>query len=226
MPTPPPVPGVLKVLFRQSLGVDLDVITRLMFSYTGTAPTDATCLLLAEQFWTAYSNYLTPLMQVGGSLTGCDVIDLSSDTAGSAVFTSPSAGSRSGSPLPGGAAALQNFRIARRYRGGKPRAYWPFGTASDLTDQQDWNGTFLANWVTQWDLFIAACLAIVEAGCSISAHVNVSLYKGFATAFNPITGRTRNPPTYRAVALAPDAILTAPLNPKVASQRRRNLHSV
>src|ERR1700688_1626092 len=131
MPTPPLVPGVLRVIWKQTVGADVDVVTRLYFSYTGTAPSDATCLLLAEQFWLAWSNDLAPLAATAVVLESVDVIDLTSDTSGSAVYAASVAGTRSGGVLPGGVAPLVNYNIARRYRGGKPRSYWPFGVGGD-----------------------------------------------------------------------------------------------
>jgi hypothetical protein len=225
VPTPPAVPSVLKVIFRQTLGSDTSVSTTLHFSYTGTAPNDATCLLLAEQFWLAYSNHLTPLLDTAGSLVGTDVIDLTSETSGSAAYAATSAGTRAEGTLTGGSVSLVNCTVARRYRGGKPRQYWPFGGSTDLTTEQAWSSSYQAAFATAYDAFIAACQSIVESGCTVVALVNVSLYKGFVSSQNPITGRWRNLPTYRTGTIPVDVILSAALNPKPGSQRRRNLHS-
>jgi hypothetical protein len=126
--------------------------------------------------------------------------------------------------LTGAAAALVNGTIARRYRGGKPRTYWPWFTSTDLDTQQQWNTSAVTLFNTQWGDFMTACLAISESGCTISESVNVSFYQGFVSAENPITHRWRNLPTYRTGEIPVDPILSWTLNLKPGSQRRRNLH--
>jgi hypothetical protein len=224
MPTPPAVPGVLRIAWKQTLGSDLDVLTRLFFSYTGTAPSNATCVSIASAAWLAYSNYLTPLLIETAALTACDVVDLTSATAGAGEYVATSAGTRSGGILSGGTACLVNASIARRYRGGKPRTYWPFFTSTELSTEQTWNSTALSEFVTQWDDFMTHMLAISESGCVLSENVSISLYEGFVSAENPITHRWRNLPTYRTGAIPVDPILSQNMNPRPASQRRRNLH--
>jgi len=225
MPTPPAVPNVLKVLWNQDVGADVSVSTRLHFQYSGTAPSDATCLLLAEQFWLACSNYLADMFVPSWSLQSVDVIDMSSSVAGSALYAASSVGTRAGGPLPAACSVLENMHIARRYRGGKPRVYWPAGVAGDLSTPQLWTTGFVTAWEAAYTSFLTDCLGISEGGCVIAGLVSVSLYSGFVSVENPITHRWKNLPTYRTGVIPVDAVLTSSMNPKPGSQRRRNQHS-
>lgn len=225
MPAPPAVPSVLKVIWRQQVGDDAEVGTRLYFTYTGSAPSDATCLLIAEQMWLAYSNYLTPLLSSDNALQGVDVIDLTSSTAGAAEYLARSAGTASPADLTAATCLLVNASILRRYRGGKPRSYWPFGVAADLTNPSEWSTAFLTAAQTALDTFLAHCVAIVESGTTVAALVNVSFYESFLAVENPITHRWRNVPLYRTGAIPVDLVTGYVVNAKPGTQRRRQLHS-
>jgi len=64
-------------------------------------------------------------------------------------------------------------------------------------------------------------LAAASGTTTITAWVSISQYAGFTAVQNVITGRWRNVPKPRTVAIAPDNINTFHLDLKPASQRRR-----
>ena len=142
------------------------------------------------------------------------------------MFASGASYKATGAVLSGGTALLQNLQIARRYRGGKPRRYWPVMVAADLTTPQEWDITTLATMTTEWQTsYLDVLLGSSYSGTTLADEVNLSYYHGFTLVTNPITGRGKNVSTPRAVAIAPDVITGFVLNSKPASQRRRNLHS-
>jgi len=223
MPALPDYPGVLKIRTLFAMTADIDIGTALHFTYTGTAPTDATCNTIANDCEALGVTDLVPMLDANTSLTGVEVTDLSSPTAGHGLNATHTGGSRGGNFLPAAACVLQSMKIARRYRGGKPRAYWPFGVAQDLNDQQKWLSASIAQFTTALTNYIAGIEALSVSGTILGNQVSISYYSGFTTVLNPVTGRTRDVPKVRPAAITPDAIVSWEVNPNVASQRRRNL---
>jgi hypothetical protein len=221
MPALPPVPTTIRVTLKHTAGLDLDVVNRFYLQYTGTAPTNAMMNTFATSVSTAWAGNIESVCNPVVKLTEVDVVDLSSPTGAVGLDSSVKTGSRTGQINAGGVATLVNFHIARRYRGGKPRIYTPWLNASDLTDEQDWTGASLSSALTAWNAFMTAVKALTWTGATIANQVNVSYYTGFASVQNPVTLRWKNISTPRAAPLV-DVIVSASINPKPASQRRRN----
>src|SRR5215469_2928976 len=126
MPALPNVPSTLKMILTWTVGSDTDVVCRAYYQYSGAAPTSAQLATLAGHLESNYATNLAPLADVDTTLTNTELIDLTSPTSGVGNFASSVVGTRSGGILSAQAAAMLNFKIARRYRGGKPRVYLPF----------------------------------------------------------------------------------------------------
>lgn len=226
MPPLIPQPGVLKAEIHFQVAEDHNVSTRQYFSYTGTAPADSVCATIAEAVGVAWRNAWLGHLSNESSQNGCTVQDLSTPTSGYGVDTLSAAGTATGAILPASAAQLMNYTIARRYRGGKPRAYWPVHVAADLSDPQTWDPGVLATMTTEWQTsFLDVLLGSSYSGTTLVHQVNVSYYEGFTPVQNPITLRWKNVAKPRTVAIAPDVITGFVLNSKPGSQRRRQLHS-
>jgi hypothetical protein len=223
MPALPPYPNVLKVRTLWTVGADSDVGTTLHFKYTGTAPSDATCTTLATSIYTAADTNLAALVNTANTLDGVQVQDLSSATAGFGEHLTVSDGSRAGEPLPAQTCLLYSSAIARRYRGGKPRTYWCFGSASDVLNPSAWDSSFVSAAQGGLDAYIAAISALSSGGTILGEQVSISYYSGFTAVTNPITGRTRDVPTVRSVAIAPDPVLSNVARGTPATQRRRSI---
>src|ERR1700757_2261728 len=220
----PNVPGVIKVTMKWSSSADADVLCRFFMSYTGTAPTSTQLNTFSASVGTAYSTNMASLANTDVTLDNCYAIDLTSATAGTGQATTVVAGTLGGGALSAGTAALVNLSVARRYRGGKPRLYFPFGSSTTLATGTAWTGTFVTNVNAGYAAFITAVKAAVWTGGTLTNQVNISYYHGFTVVTNPTTGRARNVPTLRAGGPVPDVISGGTLNVKPASQRRRNLH--
>jgi hypothetical protein len=220
MPPLPDVPNVLRCKLMFHDGGDNDVQSNFFFRYSGSLPDASTALGLATSLATAAGPF-AGLMDESTSLVAVRVTDLSSMTGGDATATATVTGNRSNAILPGGTALLVNYSINRRYRGGKPRVYLPFGVQTDLQTRQQWSAAFVATAQSGHDDFTSAATGTTSGSCTITAHVNVSYYQGF-TVVSPGGGkRAKNVSTPRAVPVVDD-IVHGTVSTVPASQRRRN----
>lgn len=221
----PPLPAAgpaIRVSHKWTMQEDTDVQSRIYLSYAGTAPTNANMATFANALATAYGTDLKPLATGTAILVEISCEDLSSLSGAVGVWTGSVAGTRSGGGLPANVATLLNFQIARRYRGGKPRVYLPFGTDTDLNDQQTWSPSFVSAVNSGWSSYITAASAAPWSGASAIAQANVSYYSGHTAYQNPITLRWYNLNTPRAAGdVVIDPIIGHTCNSKYGTQRRR-----
>lgn len=177
---------------------------------------------MATDVSAAFGTDLAGLMSEDFNLVGVTITDLTSETSAEGAWTGSIAGANAAHDMPLDISLLQNFTIARRFRGGKCRTYWPFGTPGNLnSDDVTWTSAFLATSATAWSNFYTAVQAFSGIGITGLTHVNVSYYKGFASVQNPVTKRWRNIPTPVAGPITPDLIIGNSFRPEVSQQRRR-----
>ena len=225
MPALEPVPNVLKVDIGWSIGSDLTALTRLFVSWSGTAPSNATCASLAAALYVIFAAELAVYTATTNALEYVNVQDLTSDTAGQGTHVATTAGSLAGGLLGAGVAFLASMKIGRRYRGGKPRSYLPLGDVTFLDTAQLWTSGFQGDVQASLNAIIADVSVTSSGGCDLGSLVNVSYYKGFVVSPpNPVTGRVRNVPTPRAVPVV-DPVTAWVAEQRLSSQRRRNLRS-
>lgn len=219
----PALPNVANVI-RVALGFDLEnvpvALTRFYIAFTGTAPTVANLASFNSAINSAMTADLASLLNSSSIITSIESIDLTSSTG--AVDTSVTAvdGTRTGTVLPADTSLVASYTIARRYRGGHPRGYWPLGTATDLASNRSWSSSFVTAGNTGLTNFFAAVLAGGWTGSGTLTHVNVSYFHGFTVVTNPLTGRARNVPTVRVTPLQ-DVVTGIACKPSVGTQRRR-----
>lgn len=226
MPALPDVPNMLKIEHLMSVGNDGSAMVRWFVAYTGTAPSDSVCNSIAGACAAAWATDLAPLANTDVILNEITVTDLTSPTSGRGVWSGSHAGTRSTTTLPGATAVLINMPIARRYRGGKPRSYWPFLGGTDLLTAQQWESSAVTAVEGGLESYLTAVYASGSGGTTVSTLSNVSYYSGFTAVVNPITGRTKDVPKLRTGGPVVDAIISLVCNPKPASQRRRSLQRV
>lgn len=220
VPPLPSVPNVLKARLLWSDQLDVDVSSTLYFRYTGAAPSAGDCATFASDI-DAAMGAAKNLWDDTVQLTGCTVTDLSSDTGGEGSVSGTIPGPTSLGLLSGGTCLLMNYTISRRYRGGKPRNYFPWGGGESLASRQGWSASFLASCNSEWATFTAAVIGLSSGTTTIAAHTNVSYYAGTKVVISPTTGRARNVPILRATPLASD-IVSASAAVRPGTQRRRN----
>lgn len=218
-----PAPGpVIRIDLHFTVGTDANALTRFYMAYSGTPP----AVPALTDFTGAVNGYcddaLPPLMHSDTTYTGCTITDLATDTGSSLYAPETSVGSRDGAALGADVCLLANFTVDRRYRGGKPRGYWPLGTATDLQTRQTWTTDFLAAAQTPVENVYGELVGESFAGCTVVAQCNVSYYGPPNRIITGSTGRVRTVSTVRTTPIV-DPVMGPTLNPKLGSQRRRNL---
>lgn len=216
----PPAGDVLRIVWRWNDASDVDVFNTQYWSYNGDHPDASDCTSIANQALAAMGD-MFPLWTAQVQLTGCEVTDLSSASGfqGTASVNTP--GTNTGGILAGGTCFVMGFALTRRYRGGKPRQYFPWGATTNLSGRQSWSTDFIAQVTTNYTNFVNAMNVIVGGGTTIANHVNVSYYSGNDAIIDPITGRAKNRPVRRTT---PEVDVISGFLPRVTpgSQRRRN----
>jgi len=221
MPALPNVPGVLKYVMDFQTEGDLKSQVVHHFSYTGGPPSGANLVTMANSAIAAANSDFLSVMSDSVLNNGCTITDLTSATANQGVGTTAgSAGTRGTALVSPGTAMVVSHTIARRYRGGHPRTYYPWGVAGDIQTSGVWASAFVTASATAFSSWLTAVLAS-GAGCTLAQLVNVSYYAGFQVVTNPITGRSRNVPRVR-VSPVVDTVTGSVGRSKIGSQRRRN----
>jgi hypothetical protein len=223
----PVLPDVAKVVRVACSGTDSLGglwLTRFFVSYSGTAPVSADLATFDAAVNTAWGTNLKPLHGNDTVLTQIESVDLSTVTGAVDISAVTQQGTRAGTYIPGSAALVSSYKISRRYRGGHPRGYWPFGMTGDVANPTTWATAFQTACNTGLNAFFTAVLAAGWSGAGTLLHVNVSYYKGFTVVVNPTTGRARNVPTLRVTPVV-DTITAQQARISIGTQRRRiNYH--
>jgi hypothetical protein len=197
--TLPPLPesNVVRVEMIQEPPNANQAGSRFFLGYTGSAPSSANCVTLAGDVESAWVTNLAPLVPSNWSLNKVDVLDISTRLGafGESVVTHD--GTRAGAEVPQQVATGIEYKVAVRYRGGKPRIYQPPGLAADVVNDVSWAGAFVTDYNAGIAAFFAELAGLSIGAMGVLSHVVVSYYHGFSVSINPVTGRSRNIPTYR-----------------------------
>jgi hypothetical protein len=220
MPALPAAPKVIRVICRQVLQDDNDVLNRYYLSYSGTAPTSAQLSTFCGSVATAWGVDISPLQNTNITLVEVSAEDLSSATSAVGTVAVSVPGTRGGATLSAAACVVVNFDIARRYRGGHPRIYLWAGSETDIQTVGTWKAAFLAAVQSGWVAFTTAVEAAGWAGAGTIEQVNVSFYEGFDNFTYP-SGRTRPRPRVRLAPII-DAVVAIAARAIIGSIRRRN----
>ena|SRR5215469_15143908 len=197
---------------------------RLYFSYSAGPPSGADCTTLAGAINSAFSAHLAALMVPNYELDEVDVLDIATDTGLSGQNTTVVAGTRTGIPVAYQVAFNVEYGIARRYRGGKPRSYFPFGADTDLADYSHWTTALHDLVLTGVTAFFNAIEATSIPGLGTLKHINLSYYQGY----QPRTtggGQTTFKPKYRTDFAKSDVVTSYIPRLELSSQRRRRTAS-
>lgn len=220
MPALPDVAKVLRVDLHQALDEDVHVLNRIYWRYTDSAGSDD-LNTLANLFMTEWSSHIAPRLTNHHNLLDVDIQDLSSDTANAGISSHASvSGSVDLDSLPAGAAIVVNFKIGRRYRGGKPKCYISGAQYNELADAQTIGVANADAWAAAFVAFTAGVVAGAPAGLGTTDHVAVSYFHGF-TVEDRSPLRPRIVPTLRGTPLV-DPVLDYIVDVHIGSQRRRN----
>lgn len=216
---PLPASPCVRVRLIYSHASGLSAGSRFYLSYSGSAPSGANCATLATDIANQWNSNLAAEFSSDWTLTEVDVLDIATDSGLSAQVAVSHPGTDSGTSAPAQCAMNVEFNISRRYRGGKPRMYFPPGLAGDLANDSTWNSAKITSMNAQILTFFNAIEALSVGSMGTLQHVNLSYYKGFTNHTNT-SGRERAVPTYRDTALL-DTISGYSMKAVVGSQRRR-----
>lgn len=193
--------------------------TRFFVSYSGGPPTATNMSALATELATLFSADLAALCATAVTLATTECTDLSSSSGALASHSAGIAGTRGGTFMNVGACVVMDYTIGRRYRGGKPRGYWPFGNTADTTGDQVWSGTAISAFQTGVNSFFTSLLAYGGAGITLDNQVNVSYYTGF-TNYTGSGGRAKVRSNQRTTPVV-DIVTGHIARATIGSQRRR-----
>lgn len=221
MPALPAVSKVVRTAFSGTTSVGGVWLSRTYWQYTGTAPTNAQLLTFDGVLDTSWNANIKSLHGNDTVLTQIESVDLSSSTGAVDVQAVNRQGTRAGTYIPAAAALVSSYKIGRRYRGGHPRGYWPFGMTGDVTAPTEWSGAFTAACLTGLNALVASAVGGGWTGAGTISHVNVSYYQGFTVVVNPTTGRARNVPTLRVTPVV-DQVTGIQIQTSIGTQRRRS----
>ena len=223
MPNPlPAVPKVVRLTFVQSFGDDPDIINTLHYQYAGTQ-SQADLDSLTSVAVGAWHAQIHPRQVVGIQLLRVNAVDLSSASAPQSTLAAGTFGTNVGNGITGAASMVVSLKIARRYKGGKPRIYLAGFPTSDQATVQTWTG----GAITAAQTAVLGLDAALEGygGATMGAidMVSVSYFSGFTVVTNPVTLRAKNVPKLRVGGPVVDLVTGISPNLHIGSQRRRNL---
>jgi hypothetical protein len=223
MPALPNVPGVIRQLLEWDVGTDANAITVLHHRYAGTPPTSGQMNTFCASFDALAAAEWPLYLDADSKYLGNTAVDLTSPTAAAGADVTSVTGTRAGGTLGAGTAVLVDYAISRRYRGGKPRSYLPWGTGADLVTRNTWAGASVTDFHTGWGAIQNAITAAYPIGAATFVSFCVVSYYGPPNrTVTGSTGRVRTLSTVRAVPIVDDWDSYRVSN-KVSSQRRRNL---
>ena len=218
----PYVADVARIDIQWEVGSDNNALTRLHAGYSGAAPSSAACNVSAQAIYGVVHDNFLPLMNTQNTLRGVEVRDLSGEDAQSGSYSALHGGSAAGTPLPAEVAVLANYRIARHYRGGKPRSYLPLFTASDLDNPSSWKPASIAAALAAVEALLAELATAEVGGVALDGAVSLSYVQGYGAPRARSNGHLMYPPEYRATPKI-DPITGVSINGTPSVQKRRNL---
>lgn len=193
MPVLPDVPNVLKCRFLWTQGgVPAENIRYIL--YSGSTPDAGALAALAHDIGDPFQTGMMPGYNAETIFQAVVLQDLTttSGAEGSHTFANP--GTDTADPLPANCAILVNQTIARRYRGGHPRQYYPAPSMDSMATPSSWNSDLVVNVSAAEAAFALACSTATESGTSLVYVVNVSFFSGGSLRVDPvidqITGHT------------------------------------
>lgn len=222
MPALPDVANVLKVRWHFTIPTEGGPVAHVgqHYRWTGSAPDATACAAIADDAMTQANTHLKENLHSIWRFESVDVTDLTSATAATGVSTHATiAGTNSGDALPVDTCTEVTYHLNRRYRGGHPKEFWPFGTQADMSNELEWTSGYLTQVNTDLAAFYSAFIGSTSGGCTVGARCNVSYYSGF-TVHTGTTGRARNVPTTRSTPLVDDLQLIG-ANGFISVQRKR-----
>src|ERR1700747_98603 len=174
-----PVPNCIQVKVSFTDEGDMSALCIGYYGYTGGTPGASGLNDIASAFGGSIGGNLQELMTSDKTLTTIECRDLASDLGHEGIATPEAGGTRAGTKLAPGTAAVTSYTIGRHYRGGHPRNYWPFGAEADIGTFGLWSDAFVSELETKEGAFWAVVAATSFGSFTTPQKVNASRYKGY-----------------------------------------------
>jgi len=207
MPPLPAVPNVLKLIIGGTYH-DAKWLNIYHTQYSGGPPGASDINNYLSSLLTNAIPKYADEMSVDNEVTSLEGIDLNSSTGATDAISASVFGVRTGDFLPANCAMVASLEITRRYRGGHPRKYLPWGTAGTLASGStiDWDSGFISDCFTKLDsIMFSDMIGFTSGSTNWLNPVNVSYVSGGARRVTPVV----------------DTIESVIIRPRICSQRRR-----
>jgi hypothetical protein len=203
--TLPPVPGVVKTVVQGAINnIPVNNIFYWLMDTTAGI-TDAQALQVATGVHNAYKTNMLPRFTNFYTQIQTTAQDLTTVSGGQGIFALSTAGSNGTQEIASSTCHLVSHKIARRYRGGHPRTYFPPAAGLALNDPQHWTAADVNGFQLAYNAFVAAAISSTVTGNTIDQHVSVSYHSGRVVRPVPVI----------------DIIKSSVCETMVATQRRR-----
>lgn len=133
----------------------------------------------ASDFANAFDGHLNEHQSDQSLLTAITVTDLTTTSGNVGTWAGSMAGDVSGQQCPAQVAACISWKIAARYRGGKPRTYLAGILEAQRADTTHFTPTAVSNWLSDASGFLAAVNGL-SIGSNLVTLGCVSYYTGHA----------------------------------------------
>ena len=143
--------------------------------YSGTPPTAGACAAIANSLGTAFlTANLIALYAETTLFEAVRVTDLNTTDGAVGSHSFAQAGSSPNITLPASASILVNHTIARRYRGGHPRSYYPAPSTQFYLPPNSYNSLVPSYVGAAEAAYALECTEFLDSGCQGVYNVNVS----------------------------------------------------
>jgi hypothetical protein len=208
------------VQFGYSLGDVKNIINTIFLAYTGTSlGTDVSTI--TANFVNSWSGRLAAQVSHDLTLETVTTTDLISSTGVTDTANPVITGDVVAPSVTAGAAMVISFKVGRRYRGGHPRIYLPGAQQNQVQSDNTWSLAYIGAMHTAWTGMVSDVTTATYTTAGSLSQINISYFQGFTEVLYP-SGRYHTIPKLRPDGPHKDPILSTVINPKVASQRRRN----
>lgn len=185
MPARPNVPNVLKVEFNWTQdGIPAANIKYVL--YSGGPPSPADCNAIALHLEDAMWGTAMGLFPSTTEMVGTVVTDLTSDTGSVGTSSGTGAGTASSDACPANCCVLVDHTIARRYRGGHPRSYYPPPAQNGLLTPSTWQGSIVTDFAALEAAYALVASTYLAGTTQLVYNVNVSYVTGGAPRVVPV----------------------------------------
>lgn len=175
-------------------------------TYAGSAPSDSDMDTLALGVKTAWVDHIASSMTDDVKLLQVTTEDLTTTSSAVGIWAGLAAGTQSTTQfITPAECVVERDHIARRYRGGHPRHYWPLSYPSWKATDTTLSPTAVADWQSAIETFYTEVFSITWPGQTGFVYANVSYYSGGALRSVPVT----------------DPIIGITVDTKIGTQRRR-----